>query len=338
METSDINACAPGRRRWLASLGGSVVLAALGPGLARAQDKVPLKVLVGFPAGGGTDLIARYIAELLREALGRPVVVETRAGAGGRLAVDALVNSAPDGNTIMVAPNATPTFQTLVFGDQIRWALFKDLIPVAGVTSYPLGMAVTNSIGVSNVKEFVAWAKANPKLASFGTPGLGGQNHFMGVQFGKLANIDLRVIPYRGSPPMMVDLLGGNVPSGISLMDDMVKHHREGKLRIIGVFADKRSPLMPEVPTFAEQGYATPSGEAWTAIWAPAKTPAADLEKIQSALQKALAQPAVREQLASKINMEARYRDAKEMERVQREELAMWAPIIKASGFTPDQQ
>ena len=320
------------RRTVLASAG--LTLAA--PLLHAQPEKPPSRSLLGLPPGGGTDAIARYIADRLREPLGQPVIIESRVGVGGRLAADALMTAAPDGLTYMIAPNATPTFQTLVFGKQIKWDIWRDFAPVAGLTSYPLGMAVNNDLGVNNVKEFVAWAKAHPGKASFGTPGTGGQNHFLGVQFAKLAGIELPVTPYKGTPPMITDLLGGHVPAGISLMDELIKHQKTGKLKVIGIFSDKRSELMPEIPTFAEQGYKVSSGDAWTAMWAPAKTPTAEIARMQQALQKVLSNPQVKEDLMTRLSVVPHYRNAEEMARVQREELATWEPIIKASGFKPD--
>ena len=303
---------------------------------AQGTDKPTIRILLGLPPGGGTDSIARYIAEKLREQLGQPVIIESRIGVGGRLAADALMTAAPDGLTWMIAPNATPTFQTLVFGPQLKWNIWRDFAPVAGLVSYPLGMAVNADLGVNNVQEFVQWAKANPNKASFGTPGTGGQNHFLGVQFAKVAGIELTVTPYKGTPPMITDLLGGHVPSGISLMDELIKHQRSGKLRVIGIFSDKRSELIPDIPTFAEQGYKVSSGDGWTAMWAPIKTPTADIARMQQALQKILANPQVKEYLMTKLTVVPHYRNGEEMAKAQRDELATWEPIIKSSGFKPD--
>ncbi len=323
----------PLRRHFLLAASATVLL----PLHARAQaDKPAIKILMGLPSGGGTDSIARYIAERLREQLGQPVIIESRVGVGGRLAADALMTAPPDGLTYMIAPNATPTFQTLVFGPQLKWNIWRDFAPVAGLVSYPLGMAVNADLGINTVAEFVRWAKANPQKASFGTPGTGGQNHFLGVQFAKVAGIEMAVTPYRGTPPMITDLLGGHVPAGISLMDELMKHHKSGKLRVLGIFSDRRSELMPEIPTFAEQGFKVSSGDGWTAMWAPAKTPQAELARMQDALQKVLAQPAVREYLMTKLSVMPHYRNAEDMARLQREELATWEPIIKASGFKPE--
>ena len=307
------------------------------PGALRAQtDKAPIKVLIGFPPGGATDAIARTVADRLPAELGQQVVVENKPGAGGRLAADALLAAPADGQTFMVAPNATPTFQMLVFGHQVRWHIERDFAPVATLASYPLGMGVALSTGANNAREFVAWAKANPAKASFGTPGLGGQNHFLGVSFAKAAGIDLPVTPYKGSPPMVTDLIGGHVPAAISLMDGMMAHHKAGTVKVIGLFTKERSPLMPEIPTFVEQGFAVTGGDAWTGLWAKAGTPPATIERVQRALQKILAMPDVQQTFSQKLSVHPHYRDGRAMAALQREDLALWEPIIKASGFKPE--
>jgi tripartite-type tricarboxylate transporter receptor subunit TctC len=307
------------------------------PGLLRAQgDKPPIKVLIGFPPGGATDAIARTIVDRLPAELGQPVIVENKPGAGGRIAADALLAAPADGLSFMVAPNATPTFQMLVFGHQVKWNIERDFTPVATLASYPLGMGVALNTGATNVREFVAWVKANPGKASFGTPGLGGQNHFLGVAFGKAAGIDLPVTPYKGSPPMVTDLIGGHVPAAISLMDGMMAHHKAGTIRVIGLFTKQRSPLMPDVPTFLEQGVDVTGGEGWTGMWAKAGTPAAEVERVQRAVQKILAQAEVQQTLSGKLSVQPHFRDGRAMAALQREELAHWEPIIKASGFKPE--
>ena len=317
-------------RRHLLAAGATLAL----PGLLRAQpEKTPIRILVGFPPGGATDAIARTVVERLPSILGQPVIVENKPGIGGRLAAEALLTLPADGNAFMVAPNATPVFQTLVFADQIKWDILRDFVPVAAFASYPLGMGVALNTGATNVREFVAWVKANPGKASFGTPGLGGQNAFLGVAFAKAAGIDLPVIPYKGSPPMVTDLVGGQVPSAISLMDGMMAHHHAGRIRVIGVFTKERSPLMPEIPTFAEQGVDVSSGEGWTGMWARAGTPQAALDRMQQAVRQVLQQPEVRETLSKRLWAYPQFRSGSEVDALLRAELAYWAPIIKASGF-----
>jgi len=323
------------RRGALRTLVGAASALAL-PMLARAQDKPVIRILVGLPPGGGTDAIARAVADRLPPLLGQPVIIENRVGAGGRLAADELMRSKPDGLTWMIAPNATPTFQTLVFGAQIKWDVLRDFTPVASLVSYPLGLAVSLDTGASSAREFIAWARQHPTQAAIGTPGLGGQNHFLSVQFAKAAGVELRIVPYKGTPPLITDLVGGHVPAAVTLLDESMRFHRAGKVKVVGIFSARRSALVPDIPTLAEQGLQVPDAEGWTAVWAPAKTPAADVARMQSALKQVLDMPDVRELLATKLSVLADYRDGAQTAERQRAELATWEPIVKASGFKPD--
>jgi tripartite-type tricarboxylate transporter receptor subunit TctC len=214
--------------------------------------------------------------------------------------------------------------------------MLTDFAPVAMLVSYPLAMAVGTKTGVNNPKEYVAWIKANPKQALFGSAGLGGHTHFTGLELGKAAGVPLTVVPYKGNGPLATDLIGGQVPAGIMTAGDIVQHQKSGQVKVIGVFGDKRSPLLPDVPTFIEQGIKIDAGDAWTAMWAPAKTPKADLDRMQAALKQVLAMPDVRDILVNKATLNPDFRPAAELDAIQRKELAHWGPIIKASGFTPD--
>ena len=314
-------------------LSGSALLAL--PKASLAQSK-PIRILVGFPPGGATDAIARAVADKLPHLLGQPVIVDNKPGVGGRMAADMLLAAPADGLTFMVAPNATPTFQMLVFKDQLKWNILKDFVPVASFASYPLGMGVATRLGVRNAREFVEWVRKNPGKASYGTPGLGGQNAFLGVQFARAAGIELPVTPYKGSPPMVTDLVGGHVPSAISLLDGMMAQHRAGKIRIIGVFTKERSPLMPDIPTFAEQGIDVTSGEGWTGMWARAGTPAAEVQRMEKAIQQVLQLPELREVMSQRLLVHPVFRNGAELDALQRAELAHWEPVIRSSGFKPE--
>jgi tripartite-type tricarboxylate transporter receptor subunit TctC len=305
---------------------------------ASAQDKPPIRLIVGFAPGGSTDTVARLVADKLRGPLGQPVIVENKPGAGGRLAAEALKNSAPDGLTYMVAPNATGVFQALLYPVSVlKYDLLNDLAPVAVVVSYPLALAVGSKTGVNNVKEYVSYAKSKPEHASFGSAGLGGHTHFSGLQLAKAAGIELSVVPYRGNGPLATDLLGGQVPAGIMTAGDIAQHQKTGAVKLIGVFGAKRSPLLPDVPTLMEQGYKVDTGDAWTGVWAPAKTPKAELDRMQAALQQVLAMPDVRDILIHRQTMQPDFRPAAELDKLQRKELAYWGPVIKSTGFKPEQ-
>jgi tripartite-type tricarboxylate transporter receptor subunit TctC len=325
------------KRQTFFKLAATAVLS-LSLGLAaQAQDKAPIKILVGFPPGGSTDLVARLLAEKMAVVLKQPIIVENKPGAGGRMAAQALKASAADGLTYMIAPNATPVMQTLLYPVEVlKYDMLKDLAPVAVLVTYPLAIAVNTQSGVKNMKEYAAWVKSNPKEASFGSAGAGGHTHFSGLQLGKAIGQPLQVVPYRGNGPMVNDLLGGQVPAGIMTAGDVLQHQKSGKVRVLAQFGAKRSPLMPDVPTLIEQGYNLDTGDAWTGMWAPAKTPQAELDRVQNAIKYVLALPEVREQLVNKATLNPDFRPASDMGALQRKELQYWAPIIKDSGFKPE--
>ena len=303
---------------------------------AHAQNKPPIRLLVGFPPGGSTDMVARLLADRLRAQLDQTVVVENKPGAGGRVASLALKNSDADGLTYLIMPNASAVLNHLLYPTEtLNYDLLTDMTPVAMVVSYPMGMAVSASLGVNDARQYVEWVKKSGRPGLYGTAGQGGQTHFTGLQLGKAADIEMKVVPYRGNGPMLTDLLGGQIPAGIAVVGDFLQHVKDGKLRAIGVFGSKRSPLAPDVPTFKEQGFEVDTGDAWTGMWAPAGTPAAELQRMQAALKNVLAQADVRETL-ERSNMSADYRPAGELSGIVRRELDYWGPVIEESGFTPE--
>ena len=307
------------------------------PRLGWAQvDRSAVRLLVGFTPGGGTDLVARQLAEKLRGELGSTVLVENLAGAGGRLAANALHTAAPDGQTFMVTNNAVMAFQTLLFGDQLKWNYKRDFIPVAGVTSYPLGLAVPTSLGINNAQELVRWLRANPSKANFGTTGLGGVTHFLGFELGRTLDIPLKPAPYRGASPLVTDLVGGHIPMAIGLMDDMLKFHRAGSVKVLGIFSAQRSPLIPDIPTLREQGLKAMVSEGWQSVWAPARTPPAVIERMATALKKVLELPDLQAAMTTKLNVQPKFRSGDEMLRLLDEEITQWDSVIKASGFKPE--
>jgi tripartite-type tricarboxylate transporter receptor subunit TctC len=313
----------------------ATMLLSIGLG-AMAQDKPPIKLLVGFPPGGASDSLARLMAEKLRDQLKQNVIVENRPGVGGRIAAQAVKASAPTAQTYMIAPNATFVFQHLTYPVSVLgYDMNTDFTSVARLTSYPMAMVVNSSIGVKTAKEYVAWLKANPSKNTFGTAGQGGDTHFNGLQFGKLAGIPMQVVPYRGNGPLVVDMLGGQILTGNMLAGDALQHVKSGKLNYIGVFAPQRSSLLPDVPTMTEQGFNTGGDDGWMAVWGPAKLPAAELERMQTAIKNVLATPEVKEILLSKFLQVSDYRSGADVDKSLQAELAHWGPIIKASGFTP---
>jgi len=291
---------------------------------------------VGFPPGGASDNMARLLAEKLREQLKQNVIVESRPGVGGRLAAQAVKASAPNSGAYVIAPNATFTFQHLTYPVSVLgYDMNTDFTPIARLSSYPMALVVSSSTGVKNAKELVTWLKANPDKTTFGTAGQGGDTHFNGLQFGKLAGVPMQVVPYRGNGPLITDMLGSQITTGAMVAGDALQHVKSGKLTYIGIFGTKRSPLIPDVPTLAEQGFNTGGDDGWMGLWGPAKMPKAELDRMQTALKNILASPDVKETLLSKFLQIADYQPGTEVEKQLQTELSHWGPIIKASGFTP---
>lgn len=305
-------------------------------GSAQAQDKPPIRLLVGFPPGGASDNLARLMADKLREQLKQQVIVENRPGVGGRLAAQAIKAAPPNGQMYMIAPNATFVFQHLTYPvSTLGYDMNTDFTSVARLTSYPMAMVVSSTIGVKNAKEYAAWIKANPDKANFGTAGQGGDTHFNGLQFGKIAGTPMQVVPYRGNGPLITDLLGGQILTGNMVAGEAIQHVKSGKMNYVGIFAPKRSALMPDVPTMAEQGFNTGGDDGWMGLWGPAKLPREELERMQNALRVVLGTPEMKEMLLSKFLMVSDYQSGSEVDKQLQSELAHWGPIIKASGFTP---
>lgn len=299
------------------------------------SDQAPIRIVVGFSPGGGTDLLARLMAQNASTVLGQPVIVENMPGAGGSIAANALHAAAPNGKTYMMANNAVPLFQTLVFGDRNRWNFAKDFVPVAGLTEYPLALAVPAKLGVNNVAEWLEYVKKNPSDATFGNIGAGGMTHMLGDALGKVVSMPLTPIPYKGAPPMITDLVGGHIPAAIGLMDNMMSFHNAGTVKVIAIFSAERSPLIPDVPTFKEQGIDVLDGAAWQAVWAPAGTPQTEIDKMANALRQVLENPQVQNEMRNTLVVEPVFRSGAEVAALQAQELAEWGPVIQASGFKP---
>lgn len=324
------------RKTFLSKLLTGAVLGLALASAAQAQDKPPIKIVIGFPPGGAADSIARILADKLRDKLGQQVIVDSRPGVGGRLAAQAVKAAAPNSGTFMIAPNAVFVFQHLTFSvKELGYDMNADFTSVAQLSAYPMAMVVNADTGIKDAKSYLAWAKANPDNRTFGTAGAGGDTHFNGLQFGKIAGVDLQVVPYRGNGPLVVDLLGGQIKTGVMVAGDAIQHVRAGKLNFVGVFAPKRSALVPDVPTMAEQGFETGGGNGWMGLWGPANMPKAEVERMQTAIKSVLEMPDVKEILLSKLLQVAEFRNGAEVDKQLKYELDHWGPIIKASGFKP---
>ena len=214
---------------------------------ARAEGK-ELRILVGFPPGGTVDAIARVVAEKLRSVSGATVLVDNKPGAGGFLAMKALVAAPPDGSVMLLAGVSSVAVEPLIRPHE-AFDPAKDLAPVSLVSEFEYGFAVANSLNVRSVKELVEWTRAHPAQAAFGSPGAGSLPHLFGVLFIRSAGIDMMHVPYKGGAPLITDLVGGHIAAGVSPFTDYIEPHRGGRLRLIATSGVKRSAATPDVPT-----------------------------------------------------------------------------------------
>jgi tripartite-type tricarboxylate transporter receptor subunit TctC len=257
----------------------------------------PVRVIVGYPAGGGHDFTARVIAARLAEVLKQPFVVENRTGASGTIATESIAKGPADGYSFIVVSPAE-TVVGAVAGLKMNYDWEKDLAPVSVIGDTPLAIAVHPRVGVNNIKELLDFAKKNPGKLSYGTPGSGSSMHFAGESLKTLAGAFIVHIPYRGAAPAVSDLLGGQVEVGIVGMPPVVGPHKAGKIKIVAVTSQKRSPATPEVPAMAElPGFAGYSFTNWTGVFVAAKTPPAAIERLAAEIGRAVKEPAVRDKL-----------------------------------------
>jgi tripartite-type tricarboxylate transporter receptor subunit TctC len=298
-----------------------------------AQDAV--RVLVGFPPGGGADLIARLAADKARESLGVAVVVENRPGAGGQIAAEALKNAAPDGRTLMAAPIAVTVIYPLTY-KKLAFDPEKDFAPVSLAVNFQLALTAGPGTPAATLAEYVAWVKGDAKRGSFGVPAAGSLPHFFGLMLGRAIGMELVQVPYKGGAPLLNDVIGGQIPVGIDVLSEAIPQHRAGKVRVLASSGAKRSGIAPEIPTFTELGYPQIQGDGWFAFHAPAKTPKAAVDRLSSAFGNAVRAPDVAERL-QKIGFDPVGSTADELARRMAEDRARWAPVVKASGFSADQ-
>jgi tripartite-type tricarboxylate transporter receptor subunit TctC len=314
----------------------SAAVAAVPYSGAHAQNgtKQVLRILVPLPAGGTSDLVARLVADGLREGGAQPIVVENRPGATGRIAVEALKSAAPDGNTLLLAPVAVPVIVPLVF----RNAGFdpaRDLVPVAQVAKFEYALAVAANHPAHTVAEFVAWAKANPARATFGSPGNGSIPHFLGAMLARAGGTDLVHVAYKGAAPIEADLMNGQLGAGASSLSDFLALERTGRLRVLAASGPKRSAVLPAVPTFREQGYPSVEATGWHGVFAPAGTPQPAIDRLAAAIVAVLQDRALRERFRA-LGIEPTGTTPQQLAAIIAADTARWRAIVKATGFAAE--
>lgn len=320
----------PARRAALRTLLTVCAAAAL-PLTAVAQaPSGPIRILVGFPAGGTIDVVTRQIADSMRETLGVPVIVENQTGAGGQLAAQALKRAAPDGRTLMVAPDHTTVIIPLTMNHP-GFDVATDFAPVGMVANYAGALAVSQTSGIKDLAGLVAQAKQQAAAGNVGVAASGSKPQFLLSALARQTGAPFVAVPYRGSVPLVQDLAGGHLGAGITALGDFLEFHRGGKLKIIAITGDKRAAVVPAVPTAAEAGHPLQMN-FWVGMFAPAGTPKATLDKLNGALNQALETQAVKARMETLVFEAQKSTPAALGERVAAD-TRHWEPIVKASGW-----
>lgn len=323
------------RRTVLQALGA----AALPLGSAAFAQGAPLEravVYAGFAPGGTTDVTARRIAEKLRPGYAASTAVENRTGAGGQIALSALKGAPADGSTIALTPMSMLGIYPHTY-KKLPYDPVADFQPVSQAVRFDFALGVGSMVpaSVRTLPEFVAWCKANPSMANFGSPAAGSVPHFVGELFGRAAGVDLKHVPYRGSQPAIVDVMGGQVAAVSAPLGEFLQHLPTGKVRLLASSGPARSRFAPTVPTFAEQGFRDIVYDEWYALYLPARTPAATVERLSQAIRTILASPEVVEGLAQ-MGLESKGSTPTELAALLKRDTERWAPLVKTIGFTAE--
>jgi tripartite-type tricarboxylate transporter receptor subunit TctC len=314
------------RRTWVAA---AALLAA--HWVAHAQDNT-LRLVVGFAPGGSSDRVARIVGEKLQARLGMTVIVENKTGAGGRLAAQQVKNTPANQNVLMLANPAIMVVAPLVFKDN-GYDAERDFVPVSAVNEYEFGLAVSTAVPVRELPHLLAWLRANPEKANFGVPATGSLPHFFALMMGEKAGVKAQVVGYRGSAPLLSDLIGGQVPVAFDTLDTQLPQHEAHKIRILATSGARRSPLAPDVPTFKEAGLNLVA-TGWNAFYAPASMPKDRADRFANAIVEVMRDP----------DTQRKFTDAKmtpvvstraQTEAMLKAYKAQWAPVVKKSGYQP---
>jgi tripartite-type tricarboxylate transporter receptor subunit TctC len=300
-----------------------------GVDVLEAQEiKGPIKIVVPYPAGGGSDVVARLIADKLKDALGQTVIVENKPGAGGRIGTEYVKGQPADGATMLVVNPALFVVAPVVFM-KLAYDPDADFAPVSLITTYQFCVSVPPASSVKDVKGLIEWIKKNPNQANFGSPAAGSLPHFFGLMIGKAAGVEMVHSSYNGSGPLVTALIGNQIPIGVDAYDAQSAYHPD-KIRILATAGTARKK--PDIPTFKEQGFPEIEGVGWNAIVVPAKTPKPVIDKLSAAIAKALKSPDVVEKIQG-LGNDAVGTTPEEFAAVLKKDRERWVPVIKASGF-----
>ena len=305
-------------------------------GVVQAQNAAKnVRIIVGFPAGGGTDVLARLLSDKLKEGYAASSIVENRTGAATRIAIEYVKNAEADGSVMLFTPDFLMTVYPFSFRS-LNYDPVRDFTAVAPAAKSALAFSVGPAAlaDIKTLSDFVNWAKANPDKATYATTAAGGTPHFTGLMLSQDSKVPMTPVHYKGGAPALQDLIGGHVSSSINPVGETLPFAKAGSVRVLAVTSPKRSVFLPDVPTMKEAGYNVVI-EAWLGVLVPSKTPADVVAKLNQAVKRAFSAPDVVEKLAV-LGNEPAYQTPAEFAATLRADLERWAPIVKASGFVAD--
>ena len=323
----------PHRRRFLHLAAGAAAVAAL-PRIARAQayPARPVRIVVGFAAGGSTDIGARLIGQWLQERLGQPFVIENRPGAATNIATETVVRAPADGYTLVMVGPSSAVNATLY--PNLNFVFLRDIAPVASMIRQPQVMLANPSLPAKSVPELIAYAKANPGKITMASAGIGSMGHLVGELFKMMAGVDCVHVPYRGAAPMLTDLLGGQVLMSFAGISGSIAHIRSGKLRALAVTTATRAEALPDVPTVGEFVPGYEAGD-WLGVGAPRRTPPAIVDKLNHEITAALGDPKLKARFADLGGTPLALTPA-EFGKLLADETEKWGKVIRAANIKPD--
>jgi tripartite-type tricarboxylate transporter receptor subunit TctC len=300
----------------------------------QAQERT-IKFVLGYPPGASSDILTRLLAEKMRGPLGANIVVENRPGAGGIVGTEMVKNAPPDGGTLLLTPLAPMVAFPHSHGSAIRYDPFKDFEPVAHLCDFEIALMVNAELPAKSVAEYVALVKKDPRLGDYASSAAGSLPHYVGVMFAKASGLEMTHVPYKGTAPALQALAAGEVKAAVFVLADALILVRSGKARLLAVAGAKRASLAPDVPTFKELGYPL-EASAWYALFAPAGTPKALIDRYAQAAIDAVRSPDLKERLEN-LGLEPTGLPPAELARILRADYDKWGPVIRASGFKPNQ-
>jgi tripartite-type tricarboxylate transporter receptor subunit TctC len=303
------------------------------PADAQPYPARPVRIVVPFAPGGAVDLVARTVAPKLNEALGQPVIVDNRSGAGGTIGTDIAAKARPDGHTLLVASMGVAV--NAVLYPKLPYDTLKDLAPVTTLGEQPNIVVVHPSVAAKSMGDLLALARAKPGQVTYGSGGVGSNSHLATVLFVRMAKVDLLHVPYKGLGPAVAELVGGQVNLVVSNVSTALPHVKSGRLRLLAVTSARRFPLLADTPTVSEAGVPGHESSGWYGMWSTAGTPPAVLARLHQQTVAILESPAVKEQFAAQ-GLQAIPVSPQAFDQRVREEIRKWGPVVKASGAKPE--